>query len=1160
MLNFLNINDSSFSKKILLFMKMFIIMTLAFTLQATASVYSQNTRITLNYEQARLGDVLSRIEKDTEFVFFYRHGAIDQNVKVDIHASNRNINDVLNEMFRGTGIEWTVKDRLIILGKKETNDVTILQGITVTGTVNDTNGETLPGVNIVVKGTTTGVVTDFNGKYSITVPNTDAVLQFSFIGYITQEIAVSNQTIIMVTMSEDVAQIDEVVVVGYGQQKKVTLTGSVSQISGDEVLSRPSTNVTNSLQGLMPGVTVLRSSGQPGDENRGTSIRIRGFSSVNDVSAMVLIDGVEGNLSNLNPDDIESISILKDAASASIYGSRAAGGVILVTTKKGTAQKVSISYNGSYGISVPGIMPQRMPPWEEQQHILDSRIAALNVVEFPNDFTEWLSNPNYMRDIHPSAINRYQSAIGNSNWLVSGLNKYTTAQRHAVSLRGGHGKTTYFLSGGYYNQKGLFKYGPDSNDRYNLRVNLGTEMNNYIDFNMSAAYENNTTNRNSQSHESIMEGLYTARGRENMYLPEDDVNYEKDPYSSDLYANPIRTMKYAGTDITVNHYVTASGNVRIKNVVKGLTLDLNASRRLGAYSREIDRVYLAGQGRNGPRGDYNVNAPSSNVQKYKDTSFQDKLEALLNYRFDFDKHSISVLGGASYEHFLRDRIDVRAYDLLSDELFSFQFYDSGIASNSVLSDSVNEWKMASLFGRINYSYDNRYLLELVARYDGSSRLAPGNRFGFFPAFSAGWVVSEESFFEGAKDIVNFLKLRGSFGRAGNSTVLNDSYYPYIGTIYRGDRWMGERVYYKREMASTDVTWETVQNTNIAVDVSFLKSRLSLTMEYFWKKNLDMLSPLEPGNLVGVEVLPRENIGTMKTWGWEISANWRDRIGDVRYNVSFNIDDSKNELINYKGVNGIAAGNIRLLEGYPIYTLWGYQTDGFWNSRQEYLDYKTVNPGYESFGNQEALINGGDTKYIAQGKADHKVGTAGSGTPNDPGDLIYLGDENPHYSYGINIGVQWRGFDFSCFFQGVGKRSFFIRSQHLTPMGGSAQMPWTINRDYWREDNKGAYFARLFESGAHNYEYADRWLQNGAYIRLKNIQLGYTIPLTKYVQSLRVYITGNDVWEHTNMLKAWDPEYGNNMETRTSENTLNNRIGRNYYPFMRTWTAGVNLTF
>ena len=1141
-------------KKICNIMKLSFFFILLVFVQASATSFSQTINLDVNNTEIR--QVIKDIEQQTDYRFFYTDGLADLARKVSLKIKGEDINNVLSELFDNTQLGYRIADnKLVMLAPKGA----MQQGRTITGVITDDTGEPLPGANIVVKGSSTGVMTDMNGAYSLVVPNDNVTLVFSYMGYVSKEIVVGSQTTISVTLNENVTLIDEVVVVGYGQQKRVSLTGSVSQVSGDKITERPSTSVTNTLQGMMPGVTVIRSSGQPGDETSG--LRIRGFSSVSDVSAMILIDGVEGSLEYVNPDDIESISVLKDATTAAIYGARAAGGVVLVTTKKGSVQKVTIRYNGSFGISVPGIMPQRLPPWEEQQHILDSRYAALNVIEFPEDFSEWLANPNYMRDIHPSAINRYQSALGNSNWLVEGLREYTTSQRHSVSLNGGHGKTTYFLSGGYQTQNGLFKYGPDSNDRYNMRVNLNTEVNKYIDLKVSSSIENNKRNRNSSSHESIMEGLYTARGRENMYLPEDDVNYAKDPYSSDLYANPIRSMRYGGSDITQNNFVTALGNIHIKNLVEGLTIDLNASRRFGTYKREIDRVFLAGQGRNGPRGDYNTHSPNSSVQKYKNDNFQDKFEGLVNYKTNFGKHSLGVLAGASYEHWMRDQIDVRANDLLSDELFSFKYYDSSLASNSILTDEVLEWKMASLFGRINYDYANRYLLELVMRYDGSSRLAPGSRFEFFPAASAGWVVSEESFFEGAKGIVNFMKLRGSFGRVGNSTAISGDYYPYLGTIYRGtDMYMGERYYYKQKMTSADITWETVQTTNIAADFSFLNSRLSLTGEYFWKKNLNMLSPLEPGNIVGIEVLPRENVGTMKAWGWELSLGWRDKIGDLSYNVAFNIDDSDNKLVEYKGVNAIASGNVHLLEGYPMFSLWGYQTDGFWNSRDEYLAYKEANPGYESFGNQEARISGGDTRYVAQGKADHKVGTTGSGTPEDPGDLIYLGDANPHYAYGLNIGVQWKGFDFSLFFQGVGKRKFFIRSQHLTPMGSSGQMPWTINRDYWREDNKDAYFARLFESGAHNYEYADRWVQDGSYIRLKNIQLGYTLPIKKYIQSCRVYITGNDVWEHTNMLSAWDPEFGNNTATRTGTTNINDRVGRSYYPFMRSWTAGINLSF
>ena len=1125
-------------------MRISILFLIAGAVTISASGYSQDATISIYMQDNSVNDVFTAIKEQTDYSFWYDVKDVDVTQNVTLSAENETVKSVLSQALKDQDVDFVMYGNHIIIAKKGAFEATAeQQGIVINGLVTDDTGSPLPGVTIIIKGTSQGTATNADGKYTITVPDGDAVLVFSFVGFIAQETTVAGRQIINVTLTEDVAKLEEVIVVGYGQQKKVTLTGSVSQISGSEILSRPSANVTNSLQGMMPGVTVIRRSGLPGGEVGG--LRIRGFSSVNDVSAMVLIDGVEGSLENLNPDDIESLSVLKDASSASIYGARAAGGIILVTTKKGSAQKVTVTYNGSFGIDSPGNMPQRMPPWEEQQFILDARYAAQDIWEFPGDFSEWLANSNYKIDIHRTASNRYEAALGNSNWLYEGLRPYTTTQRHAVSLRGGHGRTTYFVSGGYYTQNGLFKYGPDSNDRYNLRVNLETEINKYLDFKLSASFEDNNVFANSAGSERIMQDLYVARGRESMYLPETDVNYAKDPYGSDLWANPIRSMKYAGSDITNNIFFTGSGNLQVKNLVKNLTLDLNFSRRYGMYSREIDQVFLAGQGRNGPRGDYNVNGPSSNVEKRKNSSFQDKLEALVNYRINANDHTVTLLGGASYEHWKRDQMNVRTYELLSDQLFSFNFYNSSDPINTSLSDAIHEWKIASLFGRINYDYANRYLLEFVARYDGSSRLASGNRFGFFPGMSAGWVVSEEKFFSGIRDYVNFMKLRGSFGQVGNSTVLNNMYYPYIGTIASAASWMGQPVYYRSTMTSADVTWETLQTTNVAVDMSFAKHRLSLTGEYFWKKNLNMLSVMAPGNLVGVENLPRENVGTLKVWGWELSASWRDRIGDFRYNVSFIIDDNRNKLIDYKGINTIAAGRVNLLEGYPINTLWGYQTDGFWKSREEYLAYKSAHPGYETW--QDSRITGGDVRYVAQGNIDHTIGNTGSGTPDDPGDLIYLGDANIHFSYGLNFDLQWKNFDFSCFFQGVGKRSFFINNDVLQPLSGAQWMPWTIHFDYWREDNQSAYFARLFEGGNHNYYYADRWVQNGAYIRLKNIQLGYTIPVTKYVQSLRVYVSGSDVWEHTNMLNVFDPEYNDNQ-------------GRNYYPFMRTWTMGVNLTF
>jgi TonB-linked SusC/RagA family outer membrane protein len=1026
----------------------------------------------------------------------------------------------------------------------------------ITGTVvNEKDGTPAPGVAVIINGTSSGTVTDGNGSFTLKA-EPDATLSFSFFGLVPKEVALAGRTELTVVMAEETLSIEDVVVVGYATQKKAHLTGAVTAISGQDISSKPSSDVLSAMQGKLPGVAVLRTSGEPGLEASG--LRVRGFSSSNEASALVLIDGIEGSLTMLNPEDIESISVLKDAASASIYGSRAAAGVVLVTTKKGAdTGRTRLSYSGSFGFNVPGSMPQRIPSWEEQAMI---NIARENdrgpgLVEQNPEATSWIGNPNY--NYAPNGARWSQS--GNTNWLAAGTRNYSTQQSHALTLSGGHGKTNYYLSGGFYTKGGMLKYGPNGYDRFNLRANLNTEVNKYMTLDVRMSYEGNLREDNTAGSARLLSTMYTARGRQLIYQPEEDTNYANSPYSSDLQINPIQIMKEGGIRSFREQYYTGSANLHVANVVKGLTLDLNASRRAGAYAEQSDYRYVPSYGRNGvPRGSYDYNSPSR-VVKVKNSSYQDKLEALLNYDLQLNTHHFHVLAGASYEQYLKDEMSGTALNLLSEDLFSFNYYNSDVAANSILSDLVQPWKMASLFGRVNYDLAGRYLFEAVLRYDGSSRLDPNNRWGTFPSLSAAWRVSEEPFFKEIKPYVSNLKLRASWGQLGNSTVLNSMYYPYIGMISNKTEnststilsWMGNPVYYQKDMVSSGVTWETVQTTNVGLDVSLLKNRLDITADYYWKENDGMLAQVQVGHIAGAVNLPYKNAGVLKIWGWEVSAQWRGQIGELAYQIGASIEDSQNKLVSYEGRNTVRAGQVNLLEGHSLNTIWGYRTNGFWNSREEYLAYKEANPGFMQ--SEDAKISGGDVRYVAQGKADHQIGI-GDGTPENPGDLVKLGDSNGRFLYGINLATQWKGFDLSMFWQGVGKRMFVVDPYTLAPLGRSYQMPWTIHRDYWREDNKDAYFARLVENKVFNYQPADRWVQNGAYVRLKNIQLGYTIPIRKdLVNSLRVYVQGTDVLEFTNCLKVFDPE----VTPRSGEN---NGVTNQYYPFFRTWTVGVNLIF
>jgi len=1015
----------------------------------------------------------------------------------------------------------------------------------VSGTIMDASGEPVIGANIVEKGTMNGTVSDIDGRFSLQV-TPGATLVVSYIGYDAQEVAVGERTELKITLAESSLHLDDVVVVGYGVQKKVTLTGSVSQVTGQDIVSKTSTDVLNALQGQMAGVAVLRGGGQPGSETSG--IRVRGFTSANDASALVLIDGVEGDMKLLNPEDVETISVLKDAASASIYGARAAAGVILITTKKGAAQGAAkISYNGSFGVNLPGFMPKRMSPWEEQELIDNPSRALERSLEQDAERRSWIANPNYNYRPNDSRWEFFTSA----NWLDEGTKDYTTQQNHAISISGGTEKTQYYVSGGFYTKGGIIRYGPDDYSRYNLRATLNANLNRYVDLNLIAGYEGGFSAQSSYGSTYLLSTLYSSRGRQAIYLPEEDTNYANNPYSADLQVNAIDIMKNGGERKSRTEKFTGKLGVRFHDFVKGLTVDVNASRRADYYNYENDGRTVVSMGRNGvirgsgAAGSYAANSPNF-VTKTKNYAYQDKLEGLLNYDWKLDNHSIHLLLGGSYERYYKDEISATARNLISNDFFSLNYYDASLATNSVLSDVIQPWKMASVFGRANYNFAERYLFEANFRYDGSSRLAPGKRWGLFPSFAAGWRISEEAFFEPLREHVDNLKLRGDWGKLGNSTVLNSLYYPYLGLIDNSTI-MGKATYYQSELASQDITWEIVTSADVGIDIGVLGNRLNLTADYYWKKNSNMLSKVEVSHLVGVGI-PYVNMGELKTWGWEISANWRDKIGEVTYQVGFNIDDSQNELVKF-GDNDLIVtdASVAHLQGYPLNTIWGYQTDGFWTSREEYLAYQQAHPGYVSF--RDAYINGGDIRYVAQGAPDHVIGT-GESTVDDHGDLVYMGTTNGRYLYGINLSVEWKNFDFSAFFQGVGKRSFFIDPYVLCPLYYSYQMPWTIHRDYWTETNQDAYFARIngSDSQLYNYYYSDKWVQNGAYIRLKNIQLGYTVPISKkIIESLRVYVAGSDVWEYSHVLEAFDPEADNN-------------VGRSYYPFFRTWTTGINITF
>ncbi|KQN38577.1 SusC/RagA family TonB-linked outer membrane protein [Pedobacter sp. Leaf41] len=1009
---------------------------------------------------------------------------------------------------------------------------------TVTGTVRDEKGITMPGVSVKVKGSQVGAVTDESGRYTIRTTSPGAVLVFAYIGFASKEVAVAGKTTINVSLADDAQGLNDVVVIGYGTQKKVNLTGAVAQVDGKQLQDRPVPNAIAALQGISPGVTITRGSGKPGAE--GLGIRIRGFSSANTTAALTLVDGVEMDLALINPDDIENISVLKDAAAASIYGARAAGGVILVTTKKGASGKTRINFSNNYSLNITARQPQRLNSWDEQTLIDEARLNATGAREFTPEQIEWLKNPNFNYRENQTA-DRWDY-YDNTNWIKEGMDKVNASQKYNLSIGGGKQELNYLLSGSYFKRDGVMRFGPDDNSVKTMRLSVNSEINKYLSVGAILSYAGSQVNENSYSTGNIIDLLYRVRTRQSLYVPKEDVT--GNIYNGDLQLNPVDIEKNAGFQRSDFDNFVGKINITAKNFVKGLTVDLNASRNYGFYNYESNKRTLNWYGRSTNTVRNTLNALNQ-LDLTKNKSYQDNLTGQISYDLQLNKHSFKVLGGASFEQYRKDEFSASATGMVTNDFFSLNFGDAATKTNK---DKVETWAFGSVFGRFNYNYDEKYLFEAVVRYDGSSRLAPENRFQVFPAFSAGWRISEEQFFKDNVPFVSNLKLRGSWGQVGNGAVLGFyDYFPLITSgigidnqnrvIFNG---LKTQYLYQNQLASANKTWETVQSSNIGIDAGLFKNKLTLTADYYVKYNKDMLADLFLPSTIGVNV-PKLNVGELKSWGWELELKWRDTFKNGDYRIGFNVADNQNEVTKYDGRNSVAnAGVVEILQGYPLNTVWGYKTDGYFQTQAEADAYK-ARVRYPFFANPAA----GDVKYLdldGNGVID-----AGGGTPTNSGDLVNLGTTNARYTFGLDLGASWKGFDITVFFQGVAKRAFLIDENTLSPILGTANMPWSIHLDRWSPENPNAFFPRMFQTSAHNFRPSDKWVQNGNYIRLKNLTLGYNFkPQNKIFQNLRVYVAGQDLFEKTDVLSVFDPEVGNDVSAQA-------------YPFYRSVSFGLNIT-
>ena len=1019
-----------------------------------------------------------------------------------------------------------------------TSSLLFAQARKVEGFVKDSIGAPVERVSVTVKGTRNGTLTDAKGYFSI-IANDGNVLVFSSTGFGDKEQVVGAADVVMnISLAGKVQAMDEVIVVGYGTQRKGNLSGAVAVVSGKDLVNRPVPNVTGALQGMLPGVTVLRGSGKPGEEGYG--LRIRGFSSTSTSGAkpLVLVDGIEQDINLLDPSDVESISVLKDASASAIYGARAANGVVLVTSKQGSGGKTRVNFNTYYGINITARQPERLNSWDEQTLIDEARFNATGAREFNAEQIEWLTNPNFSYRPNPTA-DRWEY-FGNNNWLKEGMDKINHQQNHSLSLSGGEQKLNYLLTGSYYKRDGVLRYGPDDNSRFNFKLNVNAELNRFLSLKLTTGYIGSFTRENSYGTEQIINRLYRSRARQSLYVPKEDQT--GNVYNGDLQVNAVDIEKNAGLETRDYETFTNKLNLQVKNVIKGLTLDVIAWRNQSTYNMENQSKTLYWYGRTTNTVRFSINTPNM-LTLIKNKAYQNNIQSFLTYNLKVKDHAFTFLQGGSFEEYRKDEVKATGQNIPSNDFFSMNFADP---LSKTSNDAVQTWAVASAFGRFNYNFKGRYFAEASYRIDASSRLVPTDRERFFPSFSAAWRVDQESFMKNVSFIDN-LKIRGSWGRLGNSDALGFYDYQTLLTsgltttnniVFNGTR---AQYIYQSIQGSPDLTWEKVAMSNIGFDLGLLKNRLTITGDYYVKITTDLLAQPTLPNIIGVAP-GYINLGKLRSWGKEIDIKWREKRRNLEYHAGFNISDNQNKLLDYDGLKSVGTGGvIRLLQGYALNTVWGFKTDGFFQSDAEAAAYKaTVN--YPFFANPKA----GDVKYLDLNK-DGKI-DAGGGTTDDHGDLVYLGTTNARYTYGFDLGAAWKGFDFSIFFQGAAQRKFLIREETLSPMLGTADMPWTIHMDRWTPDNPNAFFPRMYQTSAHNYRPSDRWAQNGSYIRLKNVQLGYTIPIKKkYIRDMKIYVSGQDLWESTKVLKVFDPEVGNDVSATT-------------YPFYRSIAFGLNVSF
>lgn len=978
----------------------------------------------------------------------------------------------------------------------------------IKGVVVDEQGEPLIGASVFVKGTTDGVVTDVDGAFALSVQE-GATLTASYIGYLSKDVEVGNRDNLTITLEPDSKTLEEVVVIGYGTVKKKDLTGSVASVRGDDLAAKKTTTLSTALQGTLSGVLVQRSGNAPGAS--ASSIRVRGITTMGNSNPLIIVDGVQtDDIDYVNSNDVESISVLKDAAAASIYGAKAAAGVILITTKRGSKSDMSISYNGEFGWEIPTEQPEmvgvtRFLEMYNELSYNDNPGAGFYQQYTADQVKNWVKNNASDPDNYPI-----------TDWKNMILKDNAPRMSHVVSVNGGNDavRTKVSLS---YDEVGAL-YNGRKFQRFMLRANNDFTIIKDI---LSASLDVNIRRAHNQrpvydpfSDIRKMPAIYPAIW-ENGGIAEGKAG-----------ANPYGYLNYGGTYNAWSTQLGGKASIKL-TPVKGLSFEAIVSPFINYTKSKQFKQAATWVLKDDPSvtGGFLDGYSTTDLSEGRNDNWHITSQVIANYAATFaGRHDLNVMAG--YENYLMNSETLSAART-QYELTEYPYLNVGPEDYQTNAGSGSEFTSNSFFGRVMYSYDDRYLLQANVRHDGSSRFARKYRWGTFPSASAGWVISKEKWMQSAAPYLSFMKLRASWGMLGNERI-GSNYFPFMALLtfndalfYENGAIVSDKTAAQRVLAVEDITWETTTSTDIGIDLGFFRNRLTANFDWYWKTTEDMLLDIQIPYLLGY-ANPATNAGTMATQGFDLELGWHDRVGDFSYNVSLNLSDFQSKIVDINGSDIISGGKIKR-EGCYFNEWYGYRCMGIYQNDEDFARYPaTLN----------STVGVGDLIYEDISGPDGVP----DGIINAEYDRVPLGNSLPRFQYGGQFSCAWKGIDFSLAFQGIGKQQSYIASEMVQPLRDNyGGFPAILEEGYWSwfntaEQNASAKYPKLtYANRSNNYATSTFWMFNGAYFRLKNVTLGYTFPekwMSKArIKSLRVYATANDVFSIDNYPVGWDPEMG-----------------------------------